>query len=270
MLRSAASKVMWVGRATVFLVGLAVILALVFGVASRAMGANGESLIIGNGLADTVKNIATLPTKLTMRGTAGGPALQVTQNSTNTNASGLGVTVPAGKAPIRVNSSAGKATNLDADKLDGKSAEQLSRVALMEHVVSGSPMSLGTNEATFGSPLSIDAPAAGFVRLHGNVTFSNNISSSTCVDNCVASASLLHANDTGGVYLNGTTALADLKGSKYEQVSVDGVFPVTAGVNNFEIRVSRSTPATSGTINVDRGVLTAEYTPYGATGGSTL
>jgi hypothetical protein len=30
MWRSAASKVMWVGRATVFLVGLAVILALVF------------------------------------------------------------------------------------------------------------------------------------------------------------------------------------------------------------------------------------------------
>ena len=101
MWRSAASKVMWVGRATVFLVGLAVILALVFGVASRALGANGANLIIGNGLADTAKNIATLPTKLTLRGTRTGPALQVTQQSTNSGASGVGVEVPAGKAPIR-------------------------------------------------------------------------------------------------------------------------------------------------------------------------
>ena len=38
MVRSAASKVMWVGRATVFVVGLAVIMALLFGVATMALG----------------------------------------------------------------------------------------------------------------------------------------------------------------------------------------------------------------------------------------
>jgi len=43
MLKSATSKVMWVGRATVFVVGLAVILALVLGVATAAFGANGIS-----------------------------------------------------------------------------------------------------------------------------------------------------------------------------------------------------------------------------------
>jgi hypothetical protein len=36
MIRSAVSKLMWVGRATVFLEGLAVILAVVFGVVSVA------------------------------------------------------------------------------------------------------------------------------------------------------------------------------------------------------------------------------------------
>ncbi len=41
--RNMASKVMWVGRATVFLVGLAVILALVFGVATMALGATGAT-----------------------------------------------------------------------------------------------------------------------------------------------------------------------------------------------------------------------------------
>ena len=39
MVRSVLGKVMWVGRATVFLVGLAVILALVFGVATSAFAA---------------------------------------------------------------------------------------------------------------------------------------------------------------------------------------------------------------------------------------
>jgi len=38
MLRSTASKVMWVGRATVFAVGLAVILALMFVAASIVLG----------------------------------------------------------------------------------------------------------------------------------------------------------------------------------------------------------------------------------------
>ena len=45
MLKAAAGKVMWVGRATVFLVGLAVILVILFGVTSMLLGANrGPSL----------------------------------------------------------------------------------------------------------------------------------------------------------------------------------------------------------------------------------
>jgi hypothetical protein len=46
MVKSTVSKVMWVGRATVFMVGIAVILALVFGVASAAFGANNQSFIL--------------------------------------------------------------------------------------------------------------------------------------------------------------------------------------------------------------------------------
>jgi hypothetical protein len=42
MVRSTIGKVMWAGRATVFLVGLAVILALLFGMATTAFGANGN------------------------------------------------------------------------------------------------------------------------------------------------------------------------------------------------------------------------------------
>ncbi len=69
MLRSTASKVMWLGRATVFMVGLAVILALVFGVATTALGANGNPFLLSK------KNVASAISTLVKQGT--GPALKL-------------------------------------------------------------------------------------------------------------------------------------------------------------------------------------------------
>jgi hypothetical protein len=99
MLRSAAGKVMWVGRATVFLVGLAVILALLFGAASTALGANGQPLILGK-----AANTATKITGLVKSGV--GPALRLRVDS---------------GPPLAVNSS-GQVLNLNADYVDGRSA----------------------------------------------------------------------------------------------------------------------------------------------------
>ena len=44
---SAASKVVWVGRATLFMLGLAVIVGLVVGLASMALGADADFFKIG-------------------------------------------------------------------------------------------------------------------------------------------------------------------------------------------------------------------------------
>lgn len=51
-----------------------------------------------------------------------------TNSSGGTSARGLSITVPAGRAPIVVNSSAGKATYLNADRLDGRDATYFGRV----------------------------------------------------------------------------------------------------------------------------------------------
>src|SRR5215213_11540640 len=111
MLRSAISKVMWVGRATVFLMGLALMLALVFGMASTAFGANGGNFILGS-----LNNTATAITKLT--GTVGGgPALRVSNPSTTTGSTALDLQVATGKAPMKVNRTT-KVTNLNSDKVD--------------------------------------------------------------------------------------------------------------------------------------------------------
>jgi hypothetical protein len=99
-----------------------VMVALTLGVVSSAFAANGGTFILG-----VLSNSATAMTRLTMTGTASGSVLQLIQQSTAAGASGLGITVPAGKAPITVNSTAGKATNLNADKLDSLDSTALQR-----------------------------------------------------------------------------------------------------------------------------------------------
>src|SRR5918993_2213073 len=113
MVRSAVNKVVWMARATTVVVGVAIMLGLIFGVATSAFGANGGNFILGS-----LNNTATAITKLT--GTVGGgPALQVSNPSTATGSRALDLQVATGKAPMRVNSGT-KVTNLNADLLDGK------------------------------------------------------------------------------------------------------------------------------------------------------
>ncbi len=119
MLRSAASKAMWVGRTASAVFGLALVLALVLGVATMAFAANGQNLVLG-----VLNNTATAVTKLTGN-VAGKPALQVNNFSTASGSRALQLGVAEGKAPLVVNANAGKATNLNADKLDGKDSGEL-------------------------------------------------------------------------------------------------------------------------------------------------
>jgi hypothetical protein len=115
MLRSVGSKVAWVGRTASMVFGLALVLALMFGVASMALGANGGNFILGQ------NNVATAITRLA--GTAGvdGPMLQLINNNEGTNDTALALNVQAGEAPMRVNSTR-KVANLNADRIDDREA----------------------------------------------------------------------------------------------------------------------------------------------------
>jgi hypothetical protein len=88
------------------------LIALFIALGGTTYAATGGNFILGR------PNTATTPTSLTAP-VAGGKVLQLTNTSTAAGAEGLGITVGANKAPIRVNSTAGKAANLNADKLDG-------------------------------------------------------------------------------------------------------------------------------------------------------
>jgi hypothetical protein len=78
MIRSAVEKVMWSGRATVFFVGLAIILALVFGATTTALAhTNVDNKLFH---LDHNNNVTTTLSKLT--GTLAGTVLKLDNNGT--------------------------------------------------------------------------------------------------------------------------------------------------------------------------------------------
>jgi hypothetical protein len=117
MIRSAASKVVWVGRATSAVVGLAILLALAIGAANSALAhTNVDHKLFhlnhnnpGKALTQLVGTLASPLLKIDNNGT--GPALQLEAR--------------ANQPPLVVNADSGTATNLSADKLDGKDSTEI-------------------------------------------------------------------------------------------------------------------------------------------------
>ena len=112
MIEQTFRKVAWIGRAATFCVGLAVVLAVTLGVAATALAAvPGDPFKLGR--LNVVDRLTTLT------GSVAGPMLRVENNG---GGPALALKSGAGGPPLTVGADAGKATNLDADKLDGKDA----------------------------------------------------------------------------------------------------------------------------------------------------
>ena len=109
-MKNAASKVMWVGRATIFIVGLAVVLFLTLAIVARAADARVTVVALKNGVVNTVNSMTTLV------GTLTDPILKLDNNGTGP---ALQLEAGANQPPLVVNADAGTATNLNADQLDG-------------------------------------------------------------------------------------------------------------------------------------------------------
>jgi hypothetical protein len=153
---------MWVGRATVFLVGLAVILALVFGLASTALGANGDPWRLGQ------SNVATAITILAGATGVDGSMVRITNNNADANDTALDLRVQDGEAPMTVNRTT-KVTNLNADQLDGEDSTQFADAT---HSHSGADITSGTvAEARIDSAIARDSEVSnGFIQGGGSAT----------------------------------------------------------------------------------------------------
>ena len=109
---------MGIARGTALAIGVAVMLAMLLGVATTALAGTGVGARFQLGKVNTVNAITKLVASVA------GPSLQIDNNSTNTGATALDLQVEPGKAPMKVNS-ASKVANLNADRLDGKSANEI-------------------------------------------------------------------------------------------------------------------------------------------------
>lgn len=122
MANKVVGRVLRVGRATVFLVGLAVVLALAFGAASTALAGTGVGATFNLGKTNSVGALSTLV------GSTASSMLKVDNNGTGTALDlqvGPSTTPPEQKtaAPMKVDSQA-RVDNLNADEIDGKDSSQ--------------------------------------------------------------------------------------------------------------------------------------------------
>ena len=114
-MKTAIEKVIWVGRVTVFAVGLAVVLALTVGLATTALAAvPGDPFKLGK--TNTINRITQL-----VGANPNNALLRIDNNSTGASATALDLQVEAGKPPMRVNSTT-EVQGLNVDSLDGKNS----------------------------------------------------------------------------------------------------------------------------------------------------
>lgn len=112
MIKTIFPKVMWIGRATVFTVGLAVTLALMLGITTTALAAvPGDPFKLGK--SNIINRLSALV------GSTADAMLKVDNNGAGT---ALDLRVEPGKPPMKVNSGT-QVANLNADRLDGNTAE---------------------------------------------------------------------------------------------------------------------------------------------------
>ncbi len=126
MIRSTVSRILWVARATATVFGLALVLALVFGISSMALAGTGVGAVFNLGQTNAVNALNTVV------GTTSSSMLRIDNSGTG---SALQLLVRPNRPPLTVSAGAGKATNLNADKLDNRDSSAFSPSEIYEKSV---------------------------------------------------------------------------------------------------------------------------------------
>jgi hypothetical protein len=245
-MRSSIARFAMRGRGTV-----AAGLILVLATAGTAIAGSGLGADLELGVVNRIDGYLT-----TLRGAHTGTMFQVTNTGTGR---GIGITVAAGKAPIVVGATAGKATNLDADKVDSYSANELSRGTRAK----GASGTLTGSAATIAS-ISLQAPRAGFVLVTAAL---EPYASTGCTTACQAGFALTDGSFTTWNYYQPVGAAPTGFTSYQGSTTITSMFAAAAGTKTVNIQAWQS--GGTGTIAVFYDV-TAVFVPFGGSGGGTL
>jgi hypothetical protein len=146
---------------------MAVAIVAAFATSGTALAATSHFILGGLNTAATTTTIRTAADAAVL-------SLQNT-NAGGSSASGLSITVPADRPPITVSAGAGKATNLDADSVDGHDAGDFIQGPVEAWHEVGTPGEPAWGRVTLYSPGDPFVPVAflkdpfGFVHLQGVV-----------------------------------------------------------------------------------------------------
>ena len=156
--------------------------------AAPAIAGSGIGAVFNLGKTNTVNAQSAL------KGATSGKSLQLTNTGSG---GGLGITVGSGKAPITVNASAGKASNLNADKLDGVDSTGFVRTAELYRFAFNE--STGNADIFSFGPLVFTASCLD----DGGGQWEANIDVSTTATNTVVNNQVVNPNGT--VHLDDNT-----------------------------------------------------------------
>lgn len=116
-MHTAANRAIRIGRATALAIGVGVMLAVVLGAGTIALAAvPGDPFRLGQ------NNVINGAITSLVGARAGGAMMLVDNNSSAIGSRALDLRTEAGRAPLTVSPEAGKAPNLNADKVDGREA----------------------------------------------------------------------------------------------------------------------------------------------------
>jgi hypothetical protein len=262
-------------------------LILVFVMAGTAL-AVGPGSTFKLGVINSISGYVT-----TLTGSNNGAMLAIKNTNTNSGSKGLSINVPAGKPPIVVNGTAGKATGLNADKVDGKNASAFLPVGGKAldafHADAADTSTNAGNANTVGgyaaNSLARIARAGASVAVAGGTA--TNVISTTITPG--AASGFLEINGGVAIYAHSATALnfysvqAYVDGVAVGQtmfVSTRAAFDIatvpvttaaavtTAASKTVTIRVHQYSGAASN--HHVYANLTVSYVPFGSTGSPTV
>lgn len=226
------------------------IAAMVVALGGAGYSATGGNFILG------ASNSADATTKLGS-GVAGN-TLQVANTSTAAGATALRLAVKPGKPPLKVNSSA-LVAGLNADLLDGLSANQLVRVGRGHNTEFGSGLT-----PPDVAKVKMQIPKPGFVLLTGVVTM---LTSDSSCNPCYAHVFLMDKSNAE-VSPVAVESIGNGTGNTQEHsVTVTWVFPVAeSGARTFALQAG----AGDSPVTTANPVITALYVPFGTKGTTEL